>query len=605
MLIRKVLLVLLILGSVSASELQYALEKAGTLHLSQSRYWHLLLHMPDGSSEIDDPAFFLSKNGKHDASAELKATLAALYNETRLDDNATGCRYPARREWLRQTLGLEALPEVHCSAYDALVQKMDPQSVTLVFSAAHVNSPASMFGHTFLRIDSSYESKMLSYAINYAAGADPDKENGVVFAIKGLFGGYPGFYSLLPYYEKLKEYRDTEQRDVWEYDLDFTRDEVMAMVRHIWELRNVYNWYYFFDENCSYNMFWLMEIARPDARLREQFTYHVIPMETVHATEKEGLVSAKHYRPSKRTILLAYEKVLDRTSAQATLALADGTLSVSRVQSDTNLDLQTKRYMFEAASELLQYRLIEGELKKSVYQKRLHTLLSARAALGRGETVPVEQPANPDEGHRATRAVVATGWRDGSAMQTIGIRPAYHDLSDSDVGFLKGTQIEFLDLLARYYQGKIAVEKATLISIVSVSPISRFFTPFSWRTHAGWGQNFYTSDTVFSVSVGAGAAAAADWGYGYLMLDPEFFVAHTGVGAIKASAGTVLYVGGGSKLVAEGGYRFYSDGQRQWLGSVMQTIRLGQNDALKLSFDYADKKSGVQRTFMLGYNHYY
>jgi hypothetical protein len=71
---------------------------------------------------------------------------------------------------------------------------MDPQSVTLVFSSAHINSPASMFGYTFLRIDSSYESKMLSYAVNYAAGADPDKENGMVFAVKGLLWAVtPGF----------------------------------------------------------------------------------------------------------------------------------------------------------------------------------------------------------------------------------------------------------------------------------------------------------------------------------------------------------------------------------------------------------------------------
>ena len=598
-------MLLLLWGALHATVEENALQKAERLQLAESRYWHLLLHMPKEESEIDDPAFFLAPDGKENAAAELNATIQALYNETRLDDNATGCRFPARRFWLQETLQLQGLPELHCEAYDTLVKKMDPQSVTLVFSSAHINSPASMFGHTFLRIDSSYQSKMLSYAINYAAGANPDQENGVVFAIKGLFGGYPGFYSLLPYYEKLKEYRDTEQRDVWEYDLDFTPDEVMAMIRHIWELQNVYNWYYFFDENCSYNMFWLMEIARPDADLRGHFTYQVIPMETVHATETEHLVSAKHYRPSKRTVLLAYENVLDSRGQEDALALAEGRLVPDVLLADVNRSTQMKRYSLEAASELAQYDLMKGKIEKSDYLHRYHAILSARALLGQGEKVPIEQPANPDEGHRAIRVTAGSGWRDGAPMQILGIRPAYHDIGDSDIGFMPGTQIEFLDLLARYDQDGFAVEKATILSIMSVAPVSAFFKPFSWRMHIGWDQSFYTRQTTFSTSVGAGYGFGGTWGYGYAMVDPEVFIDSTAVGAVKPSLGGVVYTGGGSKLTAEGGYRFYADGQRQWVGNILETLRLTQNNALKLSFDYTGKLDGVQRTFMISYAHYF
>ena len=86
-----------------------------------------------------------------------------------------------------------------------------------------------MFGHTFLRVNSSYNSKLLSYAINYAANADKKTENGFLFAIKGLFGGYYGKYNMLPYYEKLKQYRDTEQRDIWEYNLNLTKNETIQI----------------------------------------------------------------------------------------------------------------------------------------------------------------------------------------------------------------------------------------------------------------------------------------------------------------------------------------------------------------------------------------
>lgn len=142
--------------------------------------------------------------------------------------------------------------------------------------------------------------------------ADKSTENGVVFAIKGLFGGYFGQYSLLPYYDKLKEYRDTEQRDIWEYNLNLTQDEINLMMQHIWEIKDTHSFYYFFDENCSYNMLWLLEIAREGVKLRDQFVYQVTPPETIFATQNENLIEKSIYRPSKRTKILAYEKALQK-----------------------------------------------------------------------------------------------------------------------------------------------------------------------------------------------------------------------------------------------------------------------------------------------------
>lgn len=603
----RIILAIVFLVQLACAENHFesAWQKAKRMDLAGSRYWHLLLHMQHGVSEIDSPDFFLSDDGATNAAAELEATLFSLYHDSKDDDNATGCRYPARRHWLEKTLDLQDLPQVNCEAFDTLVEKMDPQSVTLIFSAAHINSPASMFGHTFLRIDTSIDSKMLSSAINYAASADPEKENGVVFAIKGLVGGYPGVYSLLPYYEKLKEYRDTEQRNVWEYNLNLDHEEVMAMVRHIWELRISYNWYYFFDENCSYSMLWLLEVARPGVHLRDHFVYHIIPMETVHAAEAEGIVAAKHFRPSKRTLLLAYESVLDASAIDDVKQLTSGEKNGGDILKTVQYTKQQKQYILEAAAELIQYHLMKAKVAHEDYLTRYHDILSTRALLGKAEPVPVKTPINPDQGHRATRMALGSGWRDGLPMQILGIRPAYHDLGDSDIGFMKGTQIEFLDLLARYDDAGIALEKATIVSIVSLAPVSRFFSPFSWRMHAGWDQESYARETAFSASVGAGLSTSNDHSYGYLLAEPEYFIGHTGVAAIKATAGGLVDTGAGSKLLFEGGYRLYSDGHRQWVANAMQTIRVTQNNAVKLSFDYLDKVHAPQRTFMVAFHHYY
>jgi hypothetical protein len=89
-----------------------------------------------------------------------------------------------------------------------------------------------MYGHTLLRIDARDQderTRLLAYAINFAA--DTDEKNGLVFAVKGLLGGYPGTFSVLPYYLKVREYGDLENRDLWEYELDLSPPEVDRVLR--------------------------------------------------------------------------------------------------------------------------------------------------------------------------------------------------------------------------------------------------------------------------------------------------------------------------------------------------------------------------------------
>ena len=583
------------------------INQANEKKIFEDRYWHLLLHIPakNGISEIDDPRFFLAEDGFQNPKAELEATIKALYHEVSLDDNATACRFPARTKWLVDTLHLKNLPEVECKEFNDLVKRMDPRSASLVFPFAHVNSPASMFGHTFIRIDSAYESKMLSYAINYAAAADPEKENGFLFAIKGLVGGYPGNYSLLPYYEKLKEYRDSDQRDIWEYDLDLSTDEVMQMVRHIWELRETYSWYYFFDENCSYNMLWLIEVAREDIHLRDYFTYYVIPPETVQRIYQSGIVKKMHYRPSKRTTLLAYESVLTRKERQECLNIANGKIEPTSITSDTMRSEQSRRYILEAASELNQYNYMNADVDKEKYLKYSRSILTQRSLLGKGEKLPIVQADNPIKGHQATRLRAEIGWRNKNPIQLLGWRPANHDLSDSDVGYLRGTQIEFLDTLLRVEDSKVELERLTLLSIASIAPRTDFFKPLSWRMKSGWDTDYLNDSSRFMTSVGAGFSWGNEYGYVYIMIDPLFYLSSAIDAGIGCSAGTVLYESKNFKTNLEATQRLFDTGHDQLLFSASQHYRSSPNTALSISYDYVEKYHGNWDTVKFTFDYYF
>ncbi|MDD5716374.1 MAG: DUF4105 domain-containing protein [Sulfuricurvum sp.] len=571
-----------------------------SLNLSESRYWHLLMHAPKESSEIDDDAFFLSPIGKENLDEELISTLRHLNEDSNRSDGSVFCRFPARRVWLEKSLNI-SFGEGECREYETLLAKLDPQKVTLVFPSAHINSPASMFGHTFLRIDSSMESKLMSYAINYAA--QTDETNGVAFAYKGLFGGYYGYYSMLPYYEKLKEYRDSESRDVWEYDLNLNHDEVMAMVRHIWELQHINSWYYFFDENCSYHMLWLTEIARPTARLRDHFFYYVIPPETVRAFEEESLVREKHFRPSKRTKILSYERQLKPQGIQAVRSLVNGETDMNKLNSADFTD-QERRYIFEAAAELVEYDYIEGKISKEVYALRYHTLLTRRAALGEGKIIPIEPKPNPDSAHRSARIGIVQGWFEKRSPLLIGWRPAFHDLSEDDTGHLSGAQIEFLDTLIGIDKNTFSLEKLTLLSLSSLPPVTHFFKPFSWRMKSGWDRD-YTADTLsFVTRVGAGASIGDDQIYAYWLSEPEIRL------GFKADAGIGFTTGGGInwrnrvKSRIEAGRIFYMDGVTRTHLMMTHLWGWGANGAVSVSYETAHQNYREDR-YKLGVNLYF
>ncbi len=565
--------------------------------------------MDNNLSEIDDEKFFLSINGKIDPKAELLATLNAFYNDEKKDDNSSICKFPARYSWIQKKLNAKDFPTAVCSKYEKIYNRVDPKSVTLVFPSAHINSPASMFGHTFLRVNSSYNSKLLSYAINYAANANTTTENGMFFAIKGIFGGYFGTYSLLPYYEKLKEYRDSEQRDIWEYNLNFTPEETQRMFRHIWELNGTHSYYYFLTENCSYNMLWLLEAARPGLDMRSSFLYQVAPLESVHIANEKNIISDSHYRPSKRTILLKYEELIDDEYINLPLALVESKTSILEIMNDQDISLTQKRYIFEATIENLEYRFSKGKVEKELYLEMFHNFTTQRSKLGYGDKLNIETPANPLESHRAIRVQTGVGDDNGEFKAYLGIRPAYHDLEDSNYGFLRGTQIEFMDILLSKSRKKFQIEHATLLSIVSLAQRSEFFKSLSWRTKIGFNRDYINEDSTFSASVGAGYSWGNELAYIYMMIDPIFYVNDTFRAGIGSSIGLNFDKYKQINTNLEFTKKVYDNGRDQTIIKASQGFNLTQNSKIVLKYDYIDRYVNeikeAQHSFIGMFRYYY
>jgi len=294
------------------------IERAKNLKLAQHRYWQILVHYEPTwtgvESEVDSPEFFLAPNGKYDPNAELSATIQAFFNPPVINpktpfDQAAQCQFVARFHWLSQQLKFDQnrLYFHQCADFQKWIQKVQPESVSLIFPSYFLEAPASMYGHTLLRINRKGLplTSPLNYAVNYAAMVDVSQEFPLIYMLKGTFGGYYGRFALSrfalsPYYLKIQEYNNHETRDLWEYELSLNQDEVLNMMRHMYELDGINFNYYYFRKNCSYHLLSLLEAARPSLHLREKFPWVTLPGDTVRVVVGvPGLVVAYHYRPSK------------------------------------------------------------------------------------------------------------------------------------------------------------------------------------------------------------------------------------------------------------------------------------------------------------------
>jgi len=312
-----------------ASPADRAVMRAVAENLAQDDYWLRLVHYKRKGtgyhSQADDPDFFNAPEGKNSPIAELVATLRAFFLPGD-DDRHPQCRFPARLHWLNQRLGLVALglPAKHCKKLTQWRRTLNAEHATLVFPAAYLNSPSSMFGHTLLRLtpaDFRKSTPLAAYALNYAANANED-DGGLAYSFKGLFGGYPGLFSIVPYYEKIKQYSDIESRDIWEYSLNLNQAEIDQLMRHAWEVKNINFDYYFLTENCSYHMLSLLEVARPGSRLTDGFSIKAIPSDTVRAVVNIGMADKAVYRPATTTLLRQHLALLDASQRKLVYQLS-------------------------------------------------------------------------------------------------------------------------------------------------------------------------------------------------------------------------------------------------------------------------------------------
>jgi hypothetical protein len=618
------------------------LQRARSTRLAESRDWQVLLHYrrttPGGwKSEADGPGFFFAGTaGKTDPAIELAATLTAFFRPAVADPTNPQtmhpqCLFPARYAGLKHELAIEhprdegvgagagslaaaQLVDQPCPLLDSWRTGISAEAVTLVYATAFLNSPASMYGHTFLRVSraTGEGNPLLDYVVNFAA--DVDTKNGLVYAVRGVTGGFPGRFFVVPYYVKVQEYSNMESRDLWEYELSFTREQVQRLVLHAWETRTTYFDYYFIDENCSYQLLTLLEVADPSLHLLDRFGARVVPADTVRVVlDQVGLVRRQAARPSLVGTMTERKARLDSREVRAAEAWVT-TPADSTAPDVTGIPPARQAQIIDAAYDYLRYR--EGPKEPGEdFQRHERRLLLARGRLGvPPQEITVHTVVDaPERGHGTLRVAVGAGVTDvRGTFETLSIRAALHDFLDASPGYPLDAQLEMAQLRVRFdnQSRRVRLDRADLINILSAAPLDRWVHSVSWKAwigadnarelgceradsdRAGW-RCLYVGGTF-------GGGVAARFGPRQRLL--TFAMAETDAGAGPAFAAGHNYragLGGEAGLIGDAGapwrfqlgarYIYYALGETRpaFTTRVAQAFSIGRGLSLRLAVDTA------------------
>lgn len=285
--------------------------------VAEHSQWQHLLFYKNGNAEVISPDFYLTDPNTQSASNfspydELIATLKNAH------DASVVCRYPARYLWLNQHL-----PELKVDLQRCPDLPDPNQEISLILVSNYLKNPASSFGHVLVKTSAAMATgdpvtgqlsgeDLLNNSYNFGARIPPT-DNGMMYAIKGLFGFYDAGFSEAEFFKHDAVYSKNEQRDMWEYVLNLKAFETQLLNYHLYEAKSARFDYYFIKQNCGYRTGEILELISdikttermgpwyaPDYVFDQLLEYNT---DANNENNTSPLVASVRYLPSEQTQL--------------------------------------------------------------------------------------------------------------------------------------------------------------------------------------------------------------------------------------------------------------------------------------------------------------
>lgn len=491
--------------------------------------WRRLLHFRQNGerSEIKTESFFLDPQGSKDPQAELAATIRAYFATDSTDlDQSPRCRFPARYYWLSQHLPLPGYDPTldECPRFKrwALLEKVD--SVSLYLVSGYFGNPASTFGHSLLKLNSSQSTAatgLFDLTINFGALV-PEGEIIPTYILRGLTGGYDAGFSDQYFYTQDRVYTRTEFRDIWDYQLNLTDRQRTLLVLHIWEIIGKKFTYYFLKQNCAYRIADLVDLVVEEELLTRANAWYV-PVELFHrltAIDQQRREQGRAPLIASIDTIPSSQRALYHTFAE--LEPHSRAIAFELVESDTIPDFQSLRSLApEQRSAILDALLAYHQYKKASEEPAPspQRLESIRQILLQRLQLPVstksisnspQLPLTPTKGSRSMLlgAGIAQNERDHTYLLTRFTAFSQESLAPTP---LEGSELVAINATIAHYHSKTFLDALELIRVTKINTPPLHLpgeSRRSWQLRIAADRVDRQPDTVldWNASLGAGRA---------------------------------------------------------------------------------------------------
>ncbi len=430
------------------------------------------------------------------------------YDKRPIDDKHVVCRFPYRAKYVVNKGYKAAIKTPNCPTLEKFRATVAPVGVSLLFSSYFLDSPASTFGHTFLRlrrnslkVATEHQIELLDHGIGYAA--NPSTMNPLLYSVLGFVGGFDGVFSMVPYYYKVREYNDAESRDLWSYDLDMSPQQMADLVDHLWEVGQATFPYYYLTENCSYYILEILEIVT-GWKLLDRMPFWIIPVDTLKAvTSEPGFVKEVSYRPSLKSQFEERVRYLSTAEQKQVRSL--------------RYEPTWTTVQIDAAIEFLELKFAKQVRTPGTEELKLRDeFLAARASRRESSRLQVPKPPSPDQIHPSSRMGMHLGYHE-TFKNYLGVeqRFAYYDPLDPPQAKPAFSEIIFMDIAARFYPhtNDFDIQKTDLLRVRIRNPYTLWLSPWSYSLTVGGIRDSILCDSCY------GFRTHFDLGLSYLFTD--------------------------------------------------------------------------------------
>jgi hypothetical protein len=563
--------------AIERAQIEQAIKKKG---LDNNHVWHALLHLDKDQPRINDPSFILT-TGAFSPYQEMLATLTFLYE----GNDLAVCRFPARYLWLKTHLPLPELPISQCHDINEFIEKAPFDELYLVFASESVTQPASMMGHTFLKLSGrSGSGETREHAISFYT--DADTINFPKLLWESLISGKRGVFSLTPYQQETLKYIGEEQRNLWEFKIR-TTDANRALIRnHLFELRQTRLTYFLHSYNCATVLQNILGLIERPAPVGAPWT---TPKDVIRQAQQSGLIESTSPYVSD-TWIYAFLHAEERQHFDLP---PEQELKFRENFPFRGYASPQQRFLKALNNVLLEKKQISRERWERNHADMSPTESSA-------SEVPLEMPSqlNPALSSGDSSASISVLSRPQGISTMLSFIPASHRLGDYHHYQLAETEVQLFSGSLEITPNKtVKLHQLTVLSTQSLPPWNNVLKPISSLTSIGFGSLTNLPDDPKSLHAQLAAGIT-------LRVRPRLDVSFLGGGGIQSRPGdSSLFIRGQISGIYRASNRTKTLlGLRQWQSprESISSLNLQQmfylDSGVSLQADvHATQNAGVKR----------